>query len=92
MASSKNILLKEYKDLAKEKWVKIDVSLRHVLLKQETAANIPQMDEEDIYRWNLALIVLNPDSLYYGGYFKAQINFPRDYPYKPPGRSHHFEM
>jgi len=66
MASSKNILLKEYKDLAKEKWVKID------------------MDEDDIYRWNLALIVLNPDSLYYGGYFKAQINFPRDYPYKPP--------
>jgi ubiquitin-conjugating enzyme E2 R len=45
------------------------------------------MDEEDIYRWNLALIVLNPDSLYYGGYFKAQINFPRDYPYKPPGKS-----
>lgn len=30
MASSKNILLKEYKDLAKEKWVKIDVSLRHI--------------------------------------------------------------
>ena len=48
------------------------------------------MDEDDIYRWNLALIVLNPDSLYYGGYFKAQINFPRDYPYKPPGKSHHF--
>jgi ubiquitin-protein ligase len=48
------------------------------------------MDEDDIYRWNLALIVLNPDSLYYGGYFKAQINFPRDYPYKPPGKSYHF--
>lgn len=30
MASSKNILLKEYKDLAKEKWVKIDVSQRHI--------------------------------------------------------------
>lgn len=44
-----------------------------------------QIDEENIYHWNLALMVLNPDSLYYGGYFKAQMNFPKDYPYKPPG-------
>lgn len=47
------------------------------------------MDEDDIYRWNLALIVLNPDSLYYGGYFKAQFKFPSEYPYTPPGKSHH---
>lgn len=91
-ASSKNILLKEYKNLAKEKWVKIDVSLRHILFLHNADADNSQMDEEDIYRWNLALIVLNPDSLYYGGYFKAQINFPRDYPYKPPGKSHHFGL
>jgi hypothetical protein len=31
-ASSKNILLKEYKNLAKEKWVQIDVSMRHILV------------------------------------------------------------
>jgi len=31
-------------------------------------------------------MVLNPDSLYYGGYFKAQMTFPKDYPYKPPGQ------
>lgn len=30
-------------------------------------------------------MVLNPDSLYYGGYFKAQMSFPKDYPYSPPG-------
>lgn len=35
-------------------------------------------------------MVLNPDSLYYGGYFKAQMTFPRDYPYKPPGQSIRF--
>jgi ubiquitin-conjugating enzyme E2 R len=58
--------MKEYKALAKEKWVQIDV------------------DEDNIYHWNLALMVINPDSLYYGGYFKAQMSFPRDYPYKPP--------
>jgi hypothetical protein len=40
MASSKNILLKEYKDLAKEKWVRIDVSFRHFLQLREATANI----------------------------------------------------
>lgn len=33
----------------------------------------------------MALIVLNPDSLYYGGYFKAKMTFPKNYPYDPPG-------
>ena len=42
-------------------------------------------DEEDLYNWTIALIVINPDSLYYGGYFKAKMSFPTDYPYKPPG-------
>lgn len=66
MATSKGILLKEYKDLAKEKWVQIE------------------LDEENVYDWKIALVVLNPDSLYYGGYFKARMVFPKDYPYKPP--------
>ncbi|KIW51870.1 hypothetical protein PV05_10552 [Exophiala xenobiotica] len=42
------------------------------------------IDEDNMLHWNLALMVLNPDSLYYGGYFKAQMNFPKEYPYKPP--------
>ena len=29
-------------------------------------------------------MVLNPDSLYYGGYFKATMTFPDNYPYTPP--------
>jgi ubiquitin-conjugating enzyme E2 R len=29
--------------------------------------------------------VLNPDSLYYGGYFKAKMSFSKNYPYTPPG-------
>ena len=32
-------------------------------------------------------MVINPDSMYYGGYFKAQMTFPKDYPYKPPGEN-----
>jgi len=64
---SKNVLMNEYKALAKEKWVEIELG-----------------DEEDLYNWTIALIVINPDSLYYGGYFKAKMSFPTDYPYKPP--------
>ncbi|ERF69212.1 hypothetical protein EPUS_01169 [Endocarpon pusillum Z07020] len=63
---SQAMLMKEYKDLSKEKWLKIE------------------LDDENIYRWNIALIILNPDSLYYGGYFKAIMTFPKDYPYIPP--------
>jgi len=63
---SQTVLMKEFKALAREKWVEIDV------------------DEDNIYHWNLALMVINPDSMYYGGFFKAQMTFPKDYPYKPP--------
>ena len=40
-----------------------------------------------MFEWSVALIVLNPDSLYYGGYFKAKMTFPRNYPHSPPGTS-----
>lgn len=47
----------------------------------------PQLENDDIFRWNIALVVVNPESLYYGGYFKASMTFPKNYPYSPPSRS-----
>jgi ubiquitin-conjugating enzyme E2 R len=83
---SKNVLMNEYKALAKEKWVEIDVSFRSRNTVFECLLTCGQLgDEEDLYNWTIALIVINPDSLYYGGYFKAKMSFPKDYPYKPPG-------
>jgi ubiquitin-conjugating enzyme E2 R len=60
-----------------------------VLMKEYKALSKEQwvdieLNEDNVYQWNLALMVLNPDSTYYGGYFKAQMNFPKDYPYRPP--------
>jgi len=52
-------------------------------LAKETWTNISLVNE-NIFEWSVALIVLNPDSLYYGGYFKATMNFPQNYPYQPP--------
>jgi ubiquitin-conjugating enzyme E2 R len=34
--------------------------------------------------WKVALIVLNPDSVYHGGYFLASMSFPPNYPMSPP--------
>ncbi|RJE24676.1 ubiquitin-conjugating enzyme [Aspergillus sclerotialis] len=63
---AERILMNEYRSLAKEKWVNID------------------LHNDDIFRWNVALVVVNPDSMYYGGYFKAAMTFPSNYPYSPP--------
>ena len=50
---------------------------------------VSQLLNDNVFEWSVALIVLNPDSLYYGGYFKAKMTFPRNYPHSPPGTSHH---
>ncbi|PYH48763.1 putative ubiquitin conjugating enzyme (UbcC) [Aspergillus saccharolyticus JOP 1030-1] len=52
-------------------------------LLKEPWVNI-EIDEQNILNWNVGLIVLNPDSLYYGGYLKASMKFPSNYPYSPP--------
>ncbi|KAF1957253.1 hypothetical protein CC80DRAFT_410714 [Byssothecium circinans] len=52
-------------------------------LSKETWTNI-ELINDNVFEWSVALIVLNPDSLYYGGYFKAKLSFPKNYPYSPP--------
>jgi len=41
------------------------------------------VSDEDMFVWEVALFG-PPDTLYQGGYFKAQLKFPQDYPYNPP--------
>ncbi|KAJ5461401.1 Ubiquitin carrier protein [Penicillium daleae] len=52
-------------------------------LSREKWVNI-ELHNDDIFKWDIALIVLNKDSVYYGGYFKARMTFPKNYPYAPP--------
>ncbi|XP_075679222.1 ubiquitin-conjugating enzyme E2G 1 [Dermatophagoides pteronyssinus] len=40
-------------------------------------------DDSDIYNWEV-LIIGPPDTLYEGGFFKANLTFPKEYPLKPP--------
>ncbi|XP_067935099.1 ubiquitin-conjugating enzyme E2 G1-like [Watersipora subatra] len=41
------------------------------------------IDDEDIYRWEV-VIYGPPDTNYEGGYFKAHLIFPKEYPDRPP--------
>ncbi|KAL8908441.1 MAG: hypothetical protein Q9171_005460 [Xanthocarpia ochracea] len=52
-------------------------------LSQEKWVNV-ELQNDDILNWTIALIIINPDSLYYGGYFLANMKFPSNYPYSPP--------
>ncbi|CAI8022537.1 Ubiquitin-conjugating enzyme E2 R1 [Geodia barretti] len=40
-------------------------------------------DDSDMYVWHVAIFG-PPDTPYQGGYFKAEMKFPVDYPYSPP--------
>uniref|UniRef100_A0A8C4WZ71 Cell division cycle 34 n=1 Tax=Eptatretus burgeri TaxID=7764 RepID=A0A8C4WZ71_EPTBU len=41
------------------------------------------LNESDLANWEVAIFG-PPETLYQGGYFKAQMTFPQDYPYSPP--------
>ncbi|KAG2205591.1 hypothetical protein INT46_005511 [Mucor plumbeus] len=41
------------------------------------------LKEDNIFEWDVALIG-SPKTMYEGGYFKATMTFPDDYPFNPP--------
>ncbi|KAI6653781.1 Ubiquitin-conjugating enzyme E2 G1 isoform X1 [Oopsacas minuta] len=41
------------------------------------------VDDNNLFVWEV-LIVGPPDTLYEGGFFKAHLNFPKEFPLKPP--------
>ena len=53
-------------------------------LAKEVWTNI-ELVNDNVFEWNVALIPLNEESPYYGGYYKAKMTFPKNYPYSPPG-------
>lgn len=44
---------------------------------------IVKANDENLFEWEVAIFG-PPGTLYQGGYFKAQMKFPHDYPYSPP--------
>lgn len=41
------------------------------------------IDDDDVYKWEV-LIYGPPETLFDGGYFKAHLIFPKEYPNRPP--------
>ncbi|KAI8657724.1 UBC core domain-containing protein [Fusarium keratoplasticum] len=52
-------------------------------LQKEKWVNI-ETDDTNLFHWRLGLWVVNPDSVWHGAYLKAEMRFPKEYPYQPP--------
>lgn len=70
-SSAASLLLRQYRELTDPK-------------KAIPSFHIELEDDTNIFVWNIGVMVLNEDSIYHGGYFKAQMRFPEDFPFSPP--------
>ncbi|ESX02197.1 hypothetical protein KL918_003742 [Ogataea parapolymorpha] len=64
-------LWKEYKDISNPR-----TGLKQVHV---------EIEDDNIFLWNVALIVIDKDADYNGAYLKGQLKFPSNYPFSPPG-------
>jgi len=53
------------------------------LYKSPLEGFVVTVDEENIFKWKVAIFG-PPKTIYQGGYFKALLSFPSNYPYSPP--------
>ncbi|XP_037940584.1 ubiquitin-conjugating enzyme E2 R2 [Teleopsis dalmanni] len=61
------------------------LSLEYKSLQEEPVEGfrVKLLNEDNLFEWEVAIFG-PPDTLYQGGYFKAHMKFPHDYPYSPP--------
>lgn len=61
------------------------LSLEYKSLQEEPVEGfrVKLLNEDNLFEWEVAIFG-PPDTLYQGGYFKAHMKFPGDYPYSPP--------
>ncbi|CAF0901473.1 unnamed protein product [Rotaria sordida] len=53
------------------------------LIKDPPEGFIVEPDQKDFFIWHVGIFGA-PDTLFSGGYYKAILKFPYDYPYRPP--------
>ncbi|KAK1130997.1 hypothetical protein K0M31_017300 [Melipona bicolor] len=61
------------------------LALEYKSLQEEPVEGfrVKLVNEDNMFEWEVAIFG-PPDTLYQGGYFKAHMKFPPDYPYSPP--------
>lgn len=68
--SAAKILWKEYRNITNPK-----TGLKQVHV---------DVQDDNIFIWNVSLIIVDPSSLYNGAYLTGQLRFPTNYPFNPP--------
>ncbi|KAM7209230.1 Ubiquitin-conjugating enzyme/RWD-like protein [Naviculisporaceae sp. PSN 640] len=53
-------------------------------LRKEKWIHFEDDESGNLLKWRFALMVINNDSDFNGGYFKAEMTFTDEYPYQPP--------
>lgn len=53
-------------------------------LLKEKWINFEDLDSGNLLKWRFGLMVINSDSAFNGGYFRAEMIFSEQYPYQPP--------
>jgi ubiquitin-conjugating enzyme E2 G1 len=51
---------------------------------QINGISVGLVDDNDIFRWEVALMLDEEIPLYGGGFFRARLGFPKEYPLLPP--------
>lgn len=61
----------------------LQLELKKIQEEPVEGFRVSLVNEDNIFEWEVAIFG-PPSTLYEGGYFKAHMKFPDDYPYSPP--------
>ncbi|EDV29346.1 uncharacterized protein TRIADDRAFT_20134 [Trichoplax adhaerens] len=61
----------------------LNFNLLTELQRKPTEGFSAGLQDDDIFKWAV-MIIGPPDTPFEGGFFKAHLDFPRDYPQRPP--------
>ncbi|XP_070543529.1 ubiquitin-conjugating enzyme E2 R2-like [Ptychodera flava] len=61
----------------------LSLELKNLQEEPVEGFRVSLLNESSLFEWEVAIFG-PPETLYQGGYFKARMKFPQDYPYSPP--------
>jgi len=61
----------------------LQMELKKIQAEPVEGFRVKLVNDDNIFEWEVAIFG-PPGTLYEGGYFKAHMKFPHDYPYSPP--------